>query len=551
MQLDQLIIQIQSDQNKNNCSKMCETLVFSIFNPNATSAHEESTTGINGQFLYSQLLIECLIRMKSTMNEKNELISLCKVQYKRNNIELENIRKFEQSYTTDSALEWYSRQSFLYRDLNRALRTQNINLLFVFRFFIRDLAQKLEQHRCSSPIHTYRGQFISNEELRSLRDAVGQFASIHSFFSTTLNREVALFFLGDSKAPNGLQRVLFEVEADPCLAGTKPFANISSISNYSNEEEVLMMIGSVFRLTDVHYGDNQTWIIKMRLCSDNEHDLKSISDHMRNEYFSAETIGLGQFGTILRSMGKFDDAEKYYLRLLKDSSLDHQDIASCYWGLGIVVANKGQYDQSLQYHERALQIYQRTSESNYQDIADIYNCIGSTYKSKEKFTDALKSYNKALIIYQQVLHEDHHNVAMCLGNIGSVYENIGNYLEALEYHQKALNIWQKSLPTDHHRLGSIHNNIANVYYSLRQWNLALRHYNQSLEIKEKSLPHQHPSVANTLNNIGNVYENMGQFQRAFTYFNQAAEIYNHTLPPTHSDVININKSIRQVSSRIR
>lgn len=92
----------------------------------------------------------------------------------------------------------------------------------------------------------YRGQLMSNDELKFLRVAVGQFISINSFFSTTVNRDIALFFLGDSTIINNLQRILFEIDADPHLDGIKPFANISLVSYCPDEEEILMMIGSVF-----------------------------------------------------------------------------------------------------------------------------------------------------------------------------------------------------------------------------------------------------------------------------------------------------------------
>jgi hypothetical protein len=85
VRLDELVVQIQSDQKKQTHNERNESLAFSIFNANA-SIHEQSTTGLNGQFLHSQLLIDCLIRMKPTAIDKNELISLCKMQYKRNKI---------------------------------------------------------------------------------------------------------------------------------------------------------------------------------------------------------------------------------------------------------------------------------------------------------------------------------------------------------------------------------------------------------------------------------------------------------------------------------
>ena len=77
--------------------------------------------------------------MKSTANDKNELISLCKQHYQGNSDESKIVKEFEREYSSDRTLWWYTRHSFLYRMLNKALRMQNIHLLFLFRFIIRDI----------------------------------------------------------------------------------------------------------------------------------------------------------------------------------------------------------------------------------------------------------------------------------------------------------------------------------------------------------------------------------------------------------------------------
>ncbi|CAF2515471.1 unnamed protein product [Rotaria sp. Silwood2] len=522
--------------------------MVSIFNGTDT-AHEQTTTELNGQFLHSQLLIDCLVRMKSIATDKNELVSLCKEQYKKHTAELKNVHEFEQHYSSDEALRWYTRPSFAYRVLNKALRTQNIELLFLFRFFIHDIERQLEQHRSLSPLRIYRGQLMSTDELKLLQNSVGKFISINSFFSTTANRDVALFFLGDSAANDDLQRVLFEIDADPSFDGIKPFANITSLSYYPDEEEVLMMIGSIFRLINIHYEGDRIWKVRMKLCSDNDHDLKLINDYMKHEYFGLKKPSLGQLGNLLIGMGKFDDAEKYYRRLLKELPDDHQDIAPCYCGLGIVAFNKGNYDLSLDRHCQALKIFQRTLESNHPHLADSHNCIGSSYQRKGKYKQALKSYKNALVIYQEAFGDDHQDLAICFSNMGNIYHEEKKYSKALTCHQKALNMWQKYLPADHPHLGSTHNNLANVHYSLGQYNYALQHYNRSLEIKSKSLPSQHPSIASTFKNISDVYEHIGELQQALSYLKQAAAIYGHTLPSNHPYAIGIKKDIQRVASQ--
>jgi hypothetical protein len=74
--------------------------------------------------------------------------------------------------------------------LNKALRKQNIDILFLFRFFIRDIHRKLKQNQYQYSIRFYRGQMLSNDELNNLRKSIGEFISINSFFSTTTNHRI-------------------------------------------------------------------------------------------------------------------------------------------------------------------------------------------------------------------------------------------------------------------------------------------------------------------------------------------------------------------------
>ncbi|CAF5167788.1 unnamed protein product, partial [Rotaria magnacalcarata] len=129
--------------------------------------------------------------MKPNLTDKNELINLCQKFYENNPKELSLVREFEQNYSSNQAVWWYTRDSFVYRLLNKALRVQNIDLLFLFRFFIRDIEVQLKQYRCSSLVRVYRGQLMSTDELDQLKMSLGEYISVNSFFSTSLNRQQA------------------------------------------------------------------------------------------------------------------------------------------------------------------------------------------------------------------------------------------------------------------------------------------------------------------------------------------------------------------------
>lgn len=281
-----LVTDILSHQNRNQTS---EVLSFHIFNTNESP--EQSTTGLNGQFLHAQLLIDCLLRLKSTSVDKNEFLEMVYNEYQGNSSVLTIIHEFERDYSSERALWWYTRETFLYRLLNKALRVQNIDVLFLLRFFIQDLRQQLDQYQCSSSILVYRGQLMAKEELNLLKNSIGEFIAMNSFLSTSFDRDLALFFLGTADGLDmNLQRVLFEIHADPSLHDIKLFADITTHSYMGNEKEVLIMLGAIFRIVDIRAAEEERlWTIHMTLCNNSDQDLKVVMNHLTDELDEEET----------------------------------------------------------------------------------------------------------------------------------------------------------------------------------------------------------------------------------------------------------------------
>ncbi len=437
----ELIARIKFDQEKRQKGRIYETLPISIFDPKIV--HEKLTTDLQGNLVHSQLLINSLLRMRANVNDKNELISMSKQIYKKNKHQLDTINEFDKKYSPGLAIWWYTRDSFLSRLLNKALRTQNIDMLFLFQFFIVDIRRQLEQLPRTSPIKVYRSQLMSNDELKKLRNAIGQFISINSFFSATMNTNQARSYFDNS---DGLERVLFEIDADPRLNSEKPFANIKSYSS-DKEEEVLFMLGSIFEIVKINRGNDGIWTVQLKLCSDNSEQLDSIDDNNK----------LLSFGHVLMTMGKVEEAEIYYRRLLDEIPKNHPDHARCFEALGAVADEKGEYDASLQLYEQALEINMKTLDKEHLDIASNYNSIGEVYRKKGDHTKALQYYNKALeILGEKPIGKSLAKQAVCLNNIGIVYQEQQKYKEALDYYRRAFEIRQNHFQSDQTSLQRCH-----------------------------------------------------------------------------------------------
>ncbi|CAM4818360.1 unnamed protein product [Rotaria magnacalcarata] len=128
---------------------------------------DKSHTSLNGSFLWLQLYLEVLLRMEPSASAKAELVQICRKHYQGNDRELMKVEKFDQTYVPSDAVTWYTRDCFIYRLINKALRVQDTNLLFAFRFLILDIfnqlrAEKSRLRRSSGNIiQCYRGQMIT------------------------------------------------------------------------------------------------------------------------------------------------------------------------------------------------------------------------------------------------------------------------------------------------------------------------------------------------------------------------------------------------------
>ncbi|CAF2976839.1 unnamed protein product [Rotaria socialis] len=340
-ELGELITRIKADHKIQKIVE--EPLSMNIFTIGGTS-----TTGANGQFIFSQILIDCLLRLKTNKVDKKELIDHCKQQYQGNSAELSNLREFREDYSPEKALWWYTRESFFYKTLNAALCNENIHIIFLFRGFISDIHRQLEAYQADDTLRVYRSQMISSDELETLKKSCDQFISINSFFSTSTDKKQALSFLNSCDVGDNLEPILFEIDANPALVTSKPFADVSPYSEFTDESEVLFMLGSIFRLQNVNRSsDDRVWIVRMTLCSDDEHDLKQIFIDMKDRLLSSE-INLQTLGKLLWEMGKPDLTEKYFMRMLEQLSSDDPLLGDFYHDLGRLASNAGNLDKSME-----------------------------------------------------------------------------------------------------------------------------------------------------------------------------------------------------------
>ena len=322
---------------------------------------------------------------------------------------------------------------------------------------------------------------MSKDGIKLLQNHLHDLISNNSVFSASHNHQVARIYSRESELTqsHNLERVFFQIDANGQLANLKPFA-------------------------DIKYDPNAIWNIHLTLCSDDDHQLRSLLRHM-NENLGKKEMTLLHFGHVLKHMGKLDIAQTYYSYYLQQIHPRFYSLKSwAYHALGTIANLKGDLQTSLQFHRQSLLIAKQTLSRNHPQLATIYYNLGEIYRN---YTRALDSFYKSLDIFQEIYGYEHSHVANCFNNIGTVYRCLGKD------------------------------------------DLALKYLNRSLRIKLRSLPSQHTDIASTLANIDLIHEQRQKLSSALDCFRKALKIYRHSFTSTHPSVIKVQNIIQRINSK--
>ncbi|CAF1136564.1 unnamed protein product, partial [Didymodactylos carnosus] len=473
-----------------------------------------------------------LLRMETTDEDHHELINMCRKMYADDKFELQNIEKFEREYKRESAITWYTRETFVYRQLNKALRSGKFEMLFAFRFLIKDIYEQLkmeyeQQQEWLDSIRLYHGQSVSAGELTQLQNTIGHYISFDSFLSATKSEQLALIYSDENNITNTTQSVVFNILVEPSrLQSSKPFASISHLSHFgSAEEEYLIMLGAIFYIVDVSRdNDDKRWIVYLRLCNENEHELHELYQHLSADL--PKETNLADLGDLCQKMGQDDTAEIFYGRCITGKFMSATALSRCFVGLGNIAREKGDYNLAINYHQRTLDLLSTTHGSD-DRLFLINSNLALVYCDKGNYDLAIECLEKAVSVAVQIYGENSQQLDGLYTNLGIAHSKKMNYEKAFEYFRKSLELKRNRLPENHPERAALDVNVANVHNTLHEYDVGLIYYEKALNNWSKTLPKNHPDLATLYFNIGTLYESMEKFEIALKNYRKAAEVYEN------------------------
>jgi tetratricopeptide (TPR) repeat protein len=501
-------------------------------------ASTQNLNQLEPSFMYTQIFKEILLEMEHNKQSIQDFVQFLRLHYINNKPKLKDIAKFEHDYRPQYAIEWHTRERFVYEMLNRALRMLEGDTIINMGFFIRDLHQQIrELHRKQVGFYhgksfiLYRGQGLLKKDFEKLVQSKNGLMSFNNFLSTSKDPVISLLFAEGALGSPNMIGILFKMTIDPSVSSA-PFASIQNVSYFQTEQEILFSMHTVFRIGEINKIDNNDSLyqVDLKLTADDDQELRTLTERIRKEVVGA--TGWQRLGRLLVKLSQFDKAEELYNVLLEQTS-DEGEKALYYNNLGYIKDNQGDYEKAIEYHEKGLEIGEKTLSPDDPSLATSYGNIGLVYRNMGDYTKAVSFLQKDIGIVEKTLSPDDPWLATSYNNIATVYMNMGEYSKALSFYEKALEIYEKTLPSNHPLLTTSYNNIGLVYNNMGEYSKALSFYEKALEIRQKTLPLNHPDLANSYNNIGTVCKNMGEYSKALSFYKKSLEISQKTLPPNH------------------
>ncbi|CAF2864111.1 unnamed protein product [Rotaria sp. Silwood2] len=472
---------------------------FHMFNKKEKEKYDLSKE--QGSFIVFQSFKSVFKNMPKTDEAKKTMVKLCRDYCRGNSIELANIDEFDRAYKASDAIIWYMQDKFLHKIVNKTLRTQNIDLMYQFRFFITDLSEQLElkfqelKKTQKGVLKLYRSVKLSQEEVTNYQNSVEDLIANSTYLSTTSERSMAYDFVTKSVKSPGVVRTLFEYTIDLNIVQSIIIANVRQYSAFPEQAE--------FIIDCVHATDLVSEYV--------EYEKKKMR----------ESNIMLLFGDLLIEMGEYAKAERYFDRILRSSNPNDEEIACIFFNFGRIYRLQGKLHRAINCYNRAYKLNMHARPERLASAGKCLNDLGIVYSEMGRQVRAEECFQGAMELYKISLPKDHIDVAGTLINLGTIDCDRQNFEEALHKYQEAMKIYDSRLPPIHPSRALLKVNLGNVHLTIGNYKIALQEYESALKLQEAFLPAGHADIARTLNNLEIVHTHLGNKDEANKYAEHA------------------------------
>ena len=219
----------------------------------------------------------------------------------------------------------------------------------------------------------------------------------------------------------------------------------------------------------------------------NYQDALAIDIQNYGETHTVTAYSYNNIAQIHELLEDYQRAQKYYQKALDIAQAklhkNHPFLSTLHGNLGNLYYVMEEDKKSFQEHKKALDIRLFLSKGDVTtDLALSYHAMGLLYQKSQDYNKSLEYFEKTLNINNQLLSKDNIANSKTYSSMGMVYQQMGKKEEALEFYMKSLNLEKKILGKNHRDLARSYNSLSLLYFSKKNYRLAYDYTKKAFEI---------------------------------------------------------------------
>ncbi|CAF3502135.1 unnamed protein product [Rotaria sp. Silwood1] len=516
-------------------------------------------------FIWWQLWKVEITSQKAMPNSKNYLVEQARNYYRGNPKRLKLIDEFDKSYRANDSLRWCFRSPFPSRLLRCALMSPTLKQLSPYQFLITDAIRILQQQsKRTGHGQVYRGMKLSNELVDMFETHTGELVCVNGFFTCTKSRNIELQSAASPGYRSDLSSVLFKIDFDASSrfaevamenGSTIVIFDVATIFRVVCVNRGSMSIIKLKTASDegkklaLEYKEkNKGKTIKILLDElsapsksptpppssppTTTVEARNELTHISNSQISEDELEAKKYlkrGDIDRAILAYRRIRPLSVRILKL--------------IGQLSADEKQdYDTAIECYRQALKMQEEAGE----DIVDTLSRLGTVYHHCGDYESALQYHNRALSLYESTHPRDLNSMATSLTKISNAHRAHKEFKEALDYAQRAWTLCESCESENDTIVAKSLALLTNIHHDLGDDAQALKLGTRALILFERTRSSNPSQSAELLNTLGLAQMNLGELSEARHYFERALKIYSHIAPLEQTESAKTEKNLQCV-----
>ena len=213
----------------------------------------------------------------------------------------------------------------------------------------------------------------------------------------------------------------------------------------------------------------------------------------------------------------------------------HSVYATSLLHLAYCYSSSGNYSEAIKLGTEAMEIKKNIFGTNNLDYARSLNSLANFYSFLYNYSEAIRLDTEAMEIRKELLGTDNLDYVESLNNLALDYSYLGNYSEAIRLGTEGMKILKKIVGMTHPYYTTSLNNLALHYSHLGNYSEAIRLDTEAMEIRKELLGTENLDYAESLNNLSSDYSDIGNYSEAIRLGTEAMEIRKKMLGSANLD----------------